>query len=279
MFPINRHAPRIFIVAATVFALVSVPRLFLSCHAETAGENITVEVAFAGATAAGGAPTSFTTEEGYEVELTSALILVGPLYFYGGEPREQLVSWDRLLPGVARACPTHAQFDSGRVLAEVLHQEVADLLAPAPTSLGLVRGAAGTVASAEVHLHPPGRLEAGPSLEALAALGGATLSIAGNAGKGEWSEAFVAHLTIPDEGLMRIVEGIPASVALADNSKVSGMLTVEALPDRWLNRVRFDTLHETDDQGRLLFTPGTQAFSALLQGVRMRDAYRVVWRD
>ena len=272
----TRRARRLAIPVFAVLALTASLGLqaLASCDAQTAGKHISFESAFSGSTLAGSSPAQFTNGEGWQITLSRAELLVGPIYFYSGEARETLV---QRLFGIssARACPTHAQFDNGEVLGEVLAQYVVDLLADEPRSTGLLYGIQGTVSSAELHLHPPGTVAAGSAADEIAELDGQTLVLTGTAVKDDVTLPFVAELTIPDEGLMRVVESIPASVALDASS---GALTVEALVDLWFDAVRFDTLTEQDEEERFVFSSGTQATNALLQGLRMRDAYRVTWR-
>lgn len=275
-------------VIASLFSLtvivtvmtVSIPAVMLSCEAETAGRSIRFQTAAQGAVDSGEELNDFETAKGWRVELTRALALLGPVYFYGGEP---MASRRLILPGagVAMACPTHAQYDYGAVLGEVLDQYVIDLLADKPTSTGEVDGQAGTCQSVEVHLHPQGdqglRLASGA--DAVALLEGYSIRLEGTAEKDGETVPFRALVTIPDEGTARIVQNIAGNVVLDDVSDKPGRLVVQALLDIWLTEVDFSTLTETDEDGAFLFTEGTQAWTALVQAVRNRYAYRVVWSN
>ncbi|MBU0551433.1 hypothetical protein KKB55_06055 [Myxococcota bacterium] len=241
--------------------------LLLSCGGETAGENVTYRATLGGA-ASTGSPSAFETPEGWSVSLSEARMALGPIYLYGGEARGALAWLKPALLGVAVACPTHAQFDNGPVLGEILTQRAVDLLA-GPMDGGEIFGVKGTVASAEIHLHPPGEISAGGG--DFGALGGESMRFVGEATKGGEARRFVATLTIPDEGLMRIVESIPADGPLSEGST----LAVEVLVDQLFASVRFETLSERDDEGRYLFKPGVQATAALLMAARARATYRV----
>ena len=74
--------------------------------AQTAGESINYEASVGAALANGGTDTRrFTTAEGWEVELSEARVVFGPLTFYGGGQRAQLSPPrpdDRLRPSVRR---------------------------------------------------------------------------------------------------------------------------------------------------------------------------------
>jgi hypothetical protein len=268
-----------FTFMAAVLVLLSQP--FLSCGVETAGESIRFNTAVLGTTEQGKSASSFDTAKGWSVTLSSAHAVFGPIYFYGGEPMARARPLMRLFGGVAMACPTHAQYDYGAVLGEVLEQYVVDLLADAPTSTGEVQGEAGTCHSAELHLHPPGdqQLPAGSSRTEFDKLDGYTIVIVGTANKDTAAVPFHAALDIPDEGTMRIVQNIAGDVELDDVSERAGSIVVQILLDGWFDQVDFSSLTETDGDGNYLFSDGTQARTALLQAVRNRYSYRVDWRE
>ena len=273
---------------ATLFSLtavitvmtVSIPAAMLSCEAETAGRSIRFQTAAEGAVDSGAALTDFETASGWRVELTRALALLGPIYFYGGEP---MASRRLVLPGigVAEACPTHAQYDYGAVLGEVLEQYAVDLLAEKPTPTGEIDGQAGTCHTVEVHLHPQGDqgLRLASDADTAALLEGNSIPLEGTAEKDGEAVPFRALITIPDEGTTRIVQSIAANVVLDNVSDKPGRLIVQALLDIWFSKVDFSTLGKTDEDGVFLFTEGTQARTALIQAVHNRYAYRVVWSE
>jgi hypothetical protein len=261
--------------------LVLLPQPFLSCGVETAGETIRFHTAVLGTTEQGQSPTRFDSTKGWSVTLTSAHAVFGPVYFYGGAPMAQAGPLTRFFGGVAKACPTHAQYDYGAVLGEVLEQHVVDLLASEPTSTGEVQGEAGTCQSAELHLHPPGNqgLATGSTQVELDKLEGHTVVIEGTASKDSTTVPFRAALDIPDEGTMRIVQNIAGSVELDDVTQRPGSILVEILLDAWLDQVDFSSLTETDATGNYLFSEATQARAALLQAIRNRYSYRIEWRE
>ncbi len=248
----------------------------LSCNATTTGKEITLSVSVAGGTSANTPTTEpFTTYAGWSVTLSQALVAVGPLYFYEGAPQASL--WRRAfsIPS-AHACPTHAQYNKGTVLGEVLRQYVVNLLAP-PMSLGSVLGLAGTCRTVELHLHPPGEVSQGASATEIELLEGKSVRLQGSASKAGVTVPFIARLTIPDEGLMRIVESIAAQVELADASQRPGALLIEPLLDMWLASVDFDSLTQMEGSS-YVFSDDSQAWAALVRGVRSRNSYRVSWR-
>lgn len=247
-----------------------------SCGATTAGREIVFSASVAGGTSEN-TPTSaaFTTYAGWSVVLSKALVAVGPLYFYEGAPQAGLLK--RLFAvRSAYACPSHAQYNKGTVLGEVLQQYVVDLLG-VPTDMGALVGIAGTCRTVELHLHPPGEIPTGPSPNDIDLLEGHSIRLEGTAAKDGITIPFIAKVTPPDEGLMRVVESIAADVVLDDDSRQPGALRIEPLVDMWLASVEFDNL--TDMEGTsYLFTEGTQASTALMRGVRSRQSYRVSWR-
>jgi len=247
----------------------------VSCERTTAGKEVAFRASVQGSTS-GSTPAdaAFTTYAGWNVTLSQAVTVMGPLYFYEGAPQASLLHRFFSIP-TAHACPTHAQYNKGAVLGEVVQQYAVDLLGE-PTDLGEVFGIAGTCRTVEVHLHPPGEVPMGPSPTDVDVLGGQTIRIEGQAEKGGVEVPFVAALSIPDEGLMRVVESIAAEVVLDDASGV-GTLVVEPLLDMWFATVEFDSLTEQDGE-RYVFSDGTQAWNALLRGVRSRQSYRVSWR-
>lgn len=248
-----------------------------ACSSETAGETISFSAGIAGATESGAAPgQEFVTYAGWRVQVSKALIAAGPIYYYAGQPQAR---WYEGLLGIrtAHACPTHAQYDKGTVLGEVVQQFAVDLTG-APLRMGTFDGVAGTCQSVELHLHPPGALGASSGGNSLAPLEGYTVILEGTASKDAVTRPFRAKLSLPDEGLMRIVEGIPASVPMQDVADKPGFVLVEVLVDQWLSTVDFETLTDKDGD-TYLFTESTQAWTSLIRGIRAKQSYRVAWRS
>ncbi len=268
------------ILASAAIVGVFVAQSFLSCDVETAGEAIRFNTAVQGTTQLGQPPATFDTSRGWRVTLSSAHAVFGPIYFYSGSPMVRSQPLIPFVSGVAMACPTHAQFDYGAILGEVLSQYVVNLLASEPTATGEVQGEAGTCQSAELHLHPPGdqQLPAGSPQTEFDKLGGYSITILGTATKDATTVPFHAVLDIPDQGTMRIVQNITADVELADAADQPGRIVVQILLDAWFDQVDFSSLSETDVNGNYLFSADTQAQTALLQAIRNRYSYRVEWR-
>lgn len=258
---------RIILVIA-LFAIVN------SCS-QTAGEEIRFSTAVVGSSADNN-PAEFTTYAGWKVSLTRALMVAGPIYYYEGEAQ---ASWIKRLftTNKAYACPSHAQYNKGSVLGEVLEQYVVDLLNAQPTHTGDVYGLSGTVRAAELQLHPPATIPVASASADIHQLEGDTILVEGKAEKDGASISYIAHLTIPDEGIMRVVESISGEVELAKSQ--NGTLLLMVLLDQWFANVDFSTLHQQDENDRFLFSEDTQAYSALLRNVRSRYAYRINWSE
>ncbi|MDI7269192.1 MAG: hypothetical protein QME96_14475, partial [Myxococcota bacterium] len=265
------------VVLALVLGLGPLHGAISSCQTATPGQEILFELGVEGSLSTGRPPSeAFETYAGWTVTLNRALAAVAPVYFYEGEAMAS--NWERVfgIPS-AYACPTHAQHNYGAVLGEVLEQHGVDLLGET-ASLGEVLGYAGTCRSVELHLHPPGEVPIGSGADVITDLDGHTVLLEGTATREGRTVPFVARLTLPDEGLMRIVESISADVELRDAAERPGRVVVQVLLDQWLATVDFDSLVESEG-GRFVFTDETQAWSALVRGIRWRDSYRVAWRS
>ncbi len=247
-----------------------------ACGLETIGEPITYPAQIRATTSTGKGTSSFENSKGWTIQLDTALTTIGPIYFYQGIPMAQRWLRDTLGPRSAYACPAHAQFDKGTVLGAVKQQWVLPLLSADPLPLPTITGLAGKVQSFEVHFHPPGdnQLQPGSPASEFDKLGGKTLLIEGTAQKGAEVVSFHVAMDIPNDALMRIVQSIPAQVPLTSTMK--GTLEVEILVDRWFTNVDFSSLSK-EEAGKKVFTADTQAWVALMQGVRARESYRLQW--
>ena len=112
-----RHRLRLLITLCLCATVV-----FTAC-AKTSGESMSYSVAASGSAAT----PSFTNSKGWNITLTTAKAIVGPVYIYSSAPQASLFL--HLLGGVAYACPADAQFDKGSVLGQIQRQVIVDLLA------------------------------------------------------------------------------------------------------------------------------------------------------
>ena len=245
--------------------------------ARTAGDAI-VYRASAGAALLSGQDNlrSFTTAEGWTIELSEARVLFGPAFFFGGGLRAQLLQPVLGMPS-AYAHAADDTFDKGPVLGEVLDQYVVDVM-NGPTDLGVIPGIAGTTQTLEVQLQPPGYTAFAQTREQLDAMRGYTFVFEGVAKKDGVEVSFLAQGNLTGEAQQRIVESIEASVQLLDREEQSGWFHIEFYIDEWFRFVDFGAIEEMDEMGRARFPEESNAGAALRRGIRSRFAFGAQWR-
>lgn len=262
--------------------LILMALAIFGCTTETAGEALTFDTVAQGVTESGPADQLFTNSKGWNITLDKAVLAIGPIYYYSSEAQASL--FDRMF-GInsAYACPAHAQYDKGTVLGEIRQQVVVDLLDEEPTATGVSEGEMGHCQMFELHFHPPGEIPSFSNDKEIDSLGGYSFAISGNAEKNGEEIAFAGHLTIPDEGTMRIVESIPADVVLDGRS---GLALVQIHIDQQLTNLDFSSI--VDESGACLEDAGdgvcqigedSQAYLAWLYGVRSRESYSLQWQE
>lgn len=256
----------IFVVCSVLLSLL-LP-LGSSCGTEVSGDEVTYSISAEGAVEQG-TPDQFTNALGWEIELTRAQALVGPIYFYSGEARASL--FERLLgPNEAYACASHAQFQSGLTLGETPLQYGVDLLAGRAVLVDAARGESGVVRSVELHVQNPGQVEAGNELATSPA---ATYELEGVATREGVTIPFTVSLTLPEEGTYQIVDSISTQMELSEGSD----LLLKLRLDRMFRDVDFESLGVTDATAPVEIEPGTQAYTSLVFSVRSRDVF--VWEN
>ena len=253
-----------------------------SCGDETAGEALSFDTAALGVTESGATDQPFVNSKGWRITLDTAALAVGPIYYYSSEAQAGL--FERLFAiKSVYACPAHAQYDKGTVLGEIRQQVVVDLLAESPTQTGESNGEKGNCRMFELHFHPPGEIPTTSDDSAYERLEGHSFVISGVAEKDGAEIAFSGHLTIPDEGTMRIVESIPADVILDGRP---GIAVTQIFIDRQLANLDFASI--VDDFGACIDDTGdgvcrigddSQAYQAWLYGVRSRESYSLQWQQ
>jgi hypothetical protein len=206
----------------------------------------------------GATTSSFTTESGWDVTLSSAHVALGPVYAYAPAS----AAWRALLP-VAHAHVGEDPFGSRTVRGNALDQIDLDVLGPA-VELGRAAGSFGEVSDVTVVLDPPAAAIA-------AALHGRSLWLEGTAARGAETVRFEGGLDLP-EGVDRVIEGIPLDALLDDGDR----LIVEVHPVAWLDEVQFDRLPAPVD-GVSTIDPGTQPAIAWRLGVRSAAAWSARW--
>lgn len=267
-FDQNKHRYRFALAALALFALPA-----CTPEAGTGGEQITFSAAMTGARVDGGSPSdAMETSRGWQVTLTRADMLVGPIFMYSGAPRASL--FEQFI-GIksAHACAAHAQFESGTTLGDLGQQYGVDLLARESTLVSERQGVAGELRSLELHLQEPGasgQLEPGNAMASSQT--DATIMFEGSATKDGMTVPFVGTVTLPEEGTVQAVDSIGASGDLSSGSTV----LIKVYIDQWFDEVDFAALAEqatADDKGRYTIAPGTQAYGAMTLSVRSRYAF------
>lgn len=184
---------------------------------------------------------STANAHGWTVTATRAEITLGPVRFYEGEPlfaraSEEALRW---LLGIREAHAHPGHYEAGAALAEWLDSRTVDLLADAPTALGVASGVTGEYRSARLDV--------------------TGLTLEGTAHKGE---ARVPFSVTVDETFE--VEGIAFG---AQVQATPGVVHVLTRVDTWVDRMDL-----ADHPGGPL-TPGTQPHTALLRGLTNTSAY------
>ncbi|MCX5747317.1 MAG: hypothetical protein NT062_33030 [Proteobacteria bacterium] len=187
--------------------------LVAGCTGETGGERIAFDASVhaAAPTLAYDDPTT-----GWHVELTTARVVVGPIYLWSQRPIDQE--------------------DRGFLRGEIVEQAAIDLVASAGATVPLASGdgLAGEALSGELWLAPPKT--------------GYSFDLAGTATKGATTVAFHGGLTIDDTVIdesrgatafeKRRVRAIPIDAQITDG----GTLTIHCDARRWLTGAVFEDL-------------------------------------
>ena len=241
---------------------------------DTRGEPVTYRVFVGGMISGGDGSDSFTNLRGWTITLDEAYTVVGPIYFYSNESVPLAYGGiRRSFVKSASACPAHAQFDKGEVLGEVREQYVVDLLSSQNFDMGARTGAAGTVRLFEVHLHPPGEVNVNGGHTGVDVLNGETVFVKGSAVKEEETVEFIGNFSIPDEEVLRIVEQIPAEAPLVSVDGGEARIYLKIKLDVWFANVDFSSLTMEDESNRFIIDEESQAYLALVSGMRSRYSY------
>ncbi|QRK04423.1 hypothetical protein JQX13_29695 [Archangium violaceum] len=221
-------------------------------------------------------PGHFTTDTGWRVELTSARMVLGPIYlFENPSPLQSRPTgrwWRRVGEVLVPTAYAHESFFSGgQVLGEWDREVVFDLLAEggATRELGRSPGIAGRVRSFSLLLQPPSQAlgaEAAP-------LEGHSVLLEGMASREGHGLAFRVALDFPPPVETQRVEFVPTEVELEDD----GLFVVELQPHRWFEGTLFERL-EVPTSGAAVAVPSeSQVHRALLLNVRRHTAFSAAW--
>lgn len=217
---------------------------------------------------------AFTSDTGWRVELTTARLVLGPIYLFEKASPLQPQALLRRLGGVLLPA-AHAHegdfFSGGRVLGEWDREVVFDLLAEGARArvLGRSPGIAGVARSLSLLLQPPSR-----ALGAEAdVMEGRSLVLEGVATQAGARVPFRVAMDFPPPVELQRVDFVPIQVDLDDE----GLFVLEAQPHRWFAGARFDRLTPPADGARVDVGTDTQVYRALSVNVRRFDAFTGVW--
>lgn len=233
-----------------VCALAAILSLGFAACSVTRGVPITLTLVFEPL-----APRTFTTATGWEVELTEARALVGPVYAYA--PPDAL-AWRRALaPSVALAHGGHGALDGRVVRAELLEARVVDALAVSDDVA--LDGLAGALDVLTLVLDAPPA--DGPTH-------GRHVWVTGTARRGGEEVRFAGGIA-PSEPRQHRVEGVGVDGPPLDEGE---RLVVGVDPQAWLSEARFEELAPgADGVARI---EGTQVERALWLGARSAASWR-----
>lgn len=231
--------------------------LAVHCGDDSTGRaRITVD-----AVVRGTAPT-LTTSTGWQVTLTEARIVLGPLRWYEGAALFSRSLFERLL-GVSVACAHPGHYVAGEALADITARRVVDLLRPDGTPLPQGNGVTGLAQSAAIELRP-----AEPSLADPASLHGGTLYVRGAATRDGRTVRFDCAPV-----LTQVVHGIPAR----GDMNQSGRWDITVDIGAWIDRADFSTVPTpADPDGVVTLTEG-QPFNAVTRTAPAASGFRFAW--
>ncbi|WNG35021.1 hypothetical protein F0U61_16210 [Archangium violaceum] len=221
-------------------------------------------------------PGHFTTDTGWRVALTSARMVLGPIYLFENpsplQTRPTGRLWRRMSEVLVPSAYAHESFFSGgQVLGEWDREVVFDLLAEggATRVLGRSPGIAGMARSFSLLLQPPSQAlgaEAAP-------LEGRSVLLEGTASREGQSLAFRVALDFPPPVETQRVEFVPIEVELEDD----GLFVVELQPYRWFEGTLFERLEVPTSGAAVTVPPENQVHRALLLNVRRHTAFSAAW--
>lgn len=242
----------------------------------TGGRAITFRMGLRTALAPGETvPGELTTDTGWRVRLSSALMVLGPIYLF--ENASPLQAQAAVLRRVTEwLVPTaHAHegdfFSGGRVLGEWDREVVYDVLAGGNEArvLGRSPGIAGLARSFSLLLQPPSKALGSEA----AALGGRSVLLEGTAFRQEQRVPFRVALDFPPPVALQRVDFVPIEADLDDD----GLFVVEVQPHRWFEGAHFDRLDVPANGAPVEVTPEAQVHRALSVNLRRYTAFTGAW--
>ena len=242
----------------------------------TGGRSVTFRMGLRTASAPGEAsPGEFTTDTGWRIRLSSARMVLGPIYlFENASPLEptalkRLSAW--LLP-TAHAHDGHF-FSGGTVLGEWDREVVFDLLEDAGEvrELGRSPGIAGLARSFSLLLQPPSQALGAEG----AVMQGRSMVLEGTATREAAQVPFRIALDFPPPVELQRVDFVPIAVELDEG----GRFVVEVQPHRWFEGAHFDRVTVPPAGGAVELTADSQVYRALTLNVRRFTAFAGTWES
>lgn len=280
--PVRRLARRIarHVTAVALFAAASLAggAILGACAGDggdgegggvgTTGQRVTL------ATAIAPAPLAFTNDEGWSVEVRRAIVSIGALHYFSGEPLESAEEaraptpvLERLVRGLAvrdaHAHPGH--YVEGDARGEMLSPTTVDLAA-GPVTLAAGDGITGLVRSARF------TWGAAPEGPLAAELGGAVVLVEGRATRQGETRFFRLRATaaeLPDGDAT--VDGCVFERVEVEGD---GAVTVTVDPSVWLGGADFADAPEGADGAPADVPAGMQPANAFLRGLAKGGAFR-----
>ncbi len=223
---------------------------------ETSGQRVSLKTRVTADT------TTFTNALGFAVKVDKALLSVGPLYYFDGEPVTASRGHRSLLGlGVAHAHPGH--FIPGAAVGQMLVPDTVEL-ATAPVSLADGSGVTGTARSGRFFFGVP------PVGAKASGLGGKLVRVEGTFTKAGVSKAFVATAGADDLKDSAGEDKVDGCVFSSGEITGPGTVTVNVALSTWLDQVDFDKASASDPAS----LDGTEAGNAFVRGVQKALAYR-----
>ncbi|MCC6217570.1 MAG: hypothetical protein IT376_22115 [Polyangiaceae bacterium] len=209
----------------------------------------------------------FLNAAGWTVQVTRAIVSLGPLYYHSGAPVVARLRpwWIGLGVRIAHAHPGH--YVQGEVLGESLTERVVDL-AQGPIVLGAGEGVTGTARSARL------TFSEAPSGELARALAGGVVRIEGTAERDGAVLEFGATVSASDLRDSTGTVGV-AGCSLTDGEITGdGTVTLAVRLEEALDQVDFVDLAAA---GRVDLPPASRAHQALVRGLRKAATYEFVF--
>ena len=202
------------------------------------------------------------TSTGWQVTLTEARIVLGPLRWYEGAALFGRSRFERLLGiSVAWAHPGH--YVAGEALADITARRVVDLLRADGTRLEQGNGVTGLVQSAAIELRP-----AEATLADAATLHGGTLYVRGDATK----DGRTVHFDCAP-ALTQVVQGIPARGDMNQSGRWDITIDVGA----WIDRADFSLVVAPATPDAVVALTEGQGFNAVTRTAPAASGFRFAW--